>query len=103
MTESPDTIEIPRNGARQTEIPGTERHIPDAVRIAAAEYVRVLDQRLALTRDESDAREALIHAMESHQIESAIVTDEAGAPRLVTYEAQAKVRVVRVKDPAGAE
>jgi hypothetical protein len=67
-TPSGATVQTPAKGkAKQVDLPGMEdRDIPE-IEEAAERYRDVRDDRIALSKDESTAKQALIAVMKAHK------------------------------------
>ena len=87
--------DLPAPGmARQVEIPALED--------AALAYVKVRDERMALTEAEKAAKEKLLALCIEHKVERYEVADENGEVRVVKVKTKSKV-TVRKATSEGAE
>ena len=78
--------------ARQIPVPGTERKVVKEVRDAAEGYVVQRDKRMALSKKEKEAKDALIASMRKHKVEVYKDT-EASPPFIVTVTSKDNVKV----------
>lgn len=76
---------------KQTELPGMERQTIQEVNDAAEAYVDARDERMALTEKEVTAKDALIRAMQKHEL--TVYRDETASPPLVVTIVEGKVNV----------
>lgn len=74
--------------AKQEPLPGTGQELIPAVSAAAESYVDLRDQRIALTRQEVEARELLIDLMHKHSLTTYKVGNMTA-----TLESKEKVKV----------
>ncbi len=83
---------------RQPNLPTMEKKSIREIDVAAEAYVEVRDERMKLTEDEVEKREALIAAMKKAHIES-YRDDDASPPLLITLIAgEDRVKVSRVAE-----
>jgi hypothetical protein len=76
---------------KQTELPGMERKTIREVNDAAEAYVDARDERMTLTKKEVAAKEALIGAMQKHELN--VYRDDTASPPLVVTLVEGKVNV----------
>ena len=89
---------------KQKELPGVERESIPEINAAGENYVRVRDERMALTEREVEAHEALLEAMRTHKVKVYKDT-EADPPLIMTRTAspaseKVKVSVMAAESPA---
>lgn len=102
-----DTTEPPIRKPRpqQTQIPGTERVVIQAIEAAALAYRDVRDERMELTKIEVAKRAALIDVMEQYETEIYKFVDGENEECTVeiTTKRKVKVRKAGSKAPEDSE
>lgn len=88
---------------KQTVIPGTERQGNKKVATAAEKYVEIRDERMALTRREVEARDALLSAMREAGLSTYVDEDADPQLEVVIVPGEEKVKVRRLSDEDEAE
>jgi hypothetical protein len=87
---------------KQADLPGMERKTIREVNDAAEAYVDVRDERMKLTEKEVEAKQALISAMQKHEL--SVYRDDSASPPLVVTLVEGKVNVkVALSDDGGPE
>lgn len=86
---------------KQTEIPGTERPKIDEIDDKAEEYRVVRDERMRLSTKESEAKKAMITAMQNHGQTTYKYVDSDGNERTVKLETKVNAKVAKVKNQGG--
>lgn len=81
---------------RQGELPGMEKKHVKEVEDAGEAYEHVRDQRIALSKQETEKLDALVVVMEKHKLK-VYRNDEAVPPMLITLKAgKTKAKVERL-------
>ena len=88
---------------RQKELSGVERETIKEIDDAAEAYVEARDKRMALTKKEVDAKDALIAVMRTHRRK--VYKDENASPPLVVTlkDGKATVKVQTADGVPGGE
>lgn len=86
---------------KQTEIPGTERVVDEAVSDAAEALHLVRNQRMKLSEQESEAAETLLTVMREKGLESYV--DEDLELRVIIKHGADKVSVTKIKPSSTGE
>ena len=89
--------------AKQTEIPGTERPKIDEIDDKAEEYRVVRDERMRLSTKESEAKKAMITAMQNHGQTTYKYVDGDGNERTVKLETKVNAKVAKVKGQGSSD
>lgn len=91
------SMKKPRAARRQTDIPGTEAPSHAEVDEAGATYATVLEERMALTKQETEARATLIGRMEEFNVQ--VYRFDAGDHAYeVKLTEEKKIKLRRIKE-----
>lgn len=75
----------------QTEIPGTEKHRIEEITVAAGEYVKARDARIAASRPELERKEYLLSLMKKHELKT--YTDDGLSVEITVSKEKLKVKL----------